>query len=97
MMSANKWKPKTTESWEVRKRRRIEQVCSPKELMLRDLLKATTPQEKRKVIESFNPYHFAFGTTLDPRNPYEENEDESNTCKTNPKNLQGQGENHEQL
>jgi hypothetical protein len=77
MMSASKWKPKKQETWEVRKARRREQVASPKELMLRDLLKATTPQEKRKVIESFSPYHFAFGYELDPRNPYEqENQDE---------------------
>lgn len=77
MMSANKWKPKKTEAWEVRKARRREQVCSPKELMLRDLLMATTPQEKRRVIETFAPHYFIFGTTLDPRNPYEqENQDE---------------------
>jgi hypothetical protein len=64
---------KVTESWEKRKARRREQVCSPKELMLRDLLKATTPEEKRRVIEGFSPYHFAFGYKLDPNNPYEEN------------------------
>ena len=58
---------KTVESWERRKARRREQVCSPKELMLRDFLMAQTPHEKRRVIETFNPHYFVFGETLNPR------------------------------
>ena len=53
--------------WAQRKARRREQVCSPKELMLRDFLRATTAQEKRAVIKTFNPHYFVFGETLDPR------------------------------
>lgn len=63
---------KVTESWEKRKARRREQVCSPKELMLRDLLKATTPQEKRKVIESFNPHYFLLTPDLTKENKHEQ-------------------------
>jgi len=66
----------------------------PEDLMLANLLKAKTPKEKREVIKTFSPYHFAFGTKLNPNNPYKENEDESNTSKTNPANQQGQGETH---
>ena len=40
--------------------------------MLSTFLTAKTPQEKREVIKSFNPYYFTFGETL---NPYKENED----------------------
>lgn len=48
---------------------------TPEDLMLADLLKAKTPKEKREVIKTFSPYHFAFGTKLNPNNPYEENQD----------------------
>jgi hypothetical protein len=46
--------------------------------MLADFLRAPTAREKRKVIESFAPYYFVFGTTLDPRphQPTEENDNE---------------------
>lgn len=61
-------------NWQQRKARKM----SPKDTMLTDFLKATTPSEKRAVITAFAPHYFIFGDTLDPRNPYEqENQDES--------------------
>ena len=39
--------------------------------MLKTILRAKTPQEKREIIKSFNPYYFTFGETL---NPYKERE-----------------------
>ena len=33
-------------------------------------------REKRELIKRHNPYHYIFGIKLDPRNPYEENDDE---------------------
>ena len=43
--------------------------------MLGNFLRAKTAEEKRAVIESFAPHYFVFGNTLNPNNPYEENDD----------------------
>jgi hypothetical protein len=75
--------------WSKRKTKSVRENESMR--MLTELLRAQTPQEKRAVISSFNPYYFVFGETLNPR---KEVEYEDNTCETNPTNLQGQGENH---
>lgn len=73
-----KWKSSIyrTEETTVKKGRRKSVEDQARHNMLRDFLVATTPEEKRKVIESFAPHYFVFGNKLDPRNPYEENEDE---------------------
>ena len=76
-MSTGKWKKPTgiqcTTRWQERQLRK----ASPKDRMLHDFLGSPTPQTKRAIIASFNPYYFIFGNTLDPRNPYEkENQDE---------------------
>ena len=60
-------------NWGKRKARRQ----SPRDTMLTDFLRATTPSEKREVIKNFAPHYFIFGESLDPRNPYELNEGES--------------------
>ena len=61
----------TTENWARRKARR----ASPQDMMLADFLRATTPQAKRQVIKNFAPHYFIFGESLDPRNPYEKEND----------------------
>jgi len=58
-------------NWGKRKARKM----SPQDTMLTDFLKATTPSEKRQVIKNFAPHYFVFGETLDPRNPYEKEND----------------------
>ena len=55
-------------NWAQRKARKM----SPRDTMLTDFLRATTPHEKRAVITAFAPHYFIFGESLDPRNPYEE-------------------------
>jgi hypothetical protein len=75
--------------WVKRKRRNKNEVEALR--MLIELMKASTPSEKRKVVKSHNPYHYIFGTKLNPR---KEELYEDNTSETNPTNLQGQGENH---
>ena len=50
-------------NWGKRKARKM----SPRDTMLTDFLRATTPHEKREVIKTFNPHYFAFGETLNPR------------------------------
>jgi hypothetical protein len=75
--------------WSQRKSKSIREQESMR--MLTEFMKAQTPQQKRAVITSFNPYYFVFGETLNPR---KEDLYEDNTCETNPTNLQGQGENH---
>lgn len=45
---------------------------TPQQNMLRDFLLAKTAEEKRDVIKTFAPYYFVFGTTLNPKSPYEE-------------------------
>ena len=57
-------------NWAKRKARKM----SPQDTMLADFLRATTPSEKREVIKNFAPHYFIFGDTLDPRNPYENQE-----------------------
>jgi hypothetical protein len=66
-----KWKHETYASKQGRKR-----ADEERRAMLANFLRAKTPHEKRQVILSFNPYYFQFGDKLDPRNPYERNEDE---------------------
>lgn len=70
-MSSGKWKKPTgieqTTRWQERQLRK----ASPRDRMLHDFLRAKTPSEKRQVITNFAPHYFIFGTTLDPRNPYE--------------------------
>ena len=34
--------------------------------------KSVTINQKRESVQSFNPYHYIFGTQLSPFNPYEE-------------------------
>ena len=46
----------TKEEWIERKKRIRERV--ERERMLTDVLRAKTPSEKKKVIESFSPYYF---------------------------------------
>ena len=76
-------------------RRMKKMLQTQAESMLGQLKICTDPKQKLELIKSHNPTHYFFGFKLDPRNPYEkENEDESNTSKTNPTDLQGQGENH---
>lgn len=75
--------------WSKRKTKSIRENESMR--MLTEFLNAHTPQQKRAVISSFNPYYFVFGETLNPR---KEDLYEDNTCETNPTNLQRQGENH---
>ena len=57
-------------NWAKRKERKM----SPKDTMLTDFLRATTPHEKREVIKTFNPHYFAFGETLNPRKEIENEE-----------------------
>ena len=57
-------------NWGKRKARRQ----SPRDTMLTDFLRATTPHEKREVIKTFNPHYFAFGETLNPRKEVEHEE-----------------------
>ena len=59
--------------WAQRKRKSVREQQSMR--MLTEFLKAKTPNEKREVIKSFNPYYFVFGDTLDP-NPTKENHDD---------------------
>jgi hypothetical protein len=75
--------------WVKRKRRNKNEVEALR--MLIELMKASTPSEKRKVVKLHNPHHYIFGTKLNPR---KEELYEDNTSETNPTNLQGQGENH---
>ena len=56
--------------WAKRKARKM----SPRDTMLTDFLRATTPHEKREVIKTFNPHYFAFGETLNPRKEVEHEE-----------------------
>jgi hypothetical protein len=51
--------------WSRRKTKSVREQQSTR--MLTELLRAQTPQEKRAVITSFNPYYFVFGETLNPR------------------------------
>ena len=44
--------------------------------MMFALSKAITKQQKRDIIKQKNPNHYIFGIELDPRNPYEVNENE---------------------
>lgn len=44
--------------------------------MMFNLSKAITKQQKRDIIKQSNPTHYIFGSKLDPRNPYEVNENE---------------------
>ena len=62
---------KRSDEWAKRKARRM----SPKDTMLADFLRATTPHEKREVIKNFAPHYFVFGEKLDPKNPYEKEND----------------------
>jgi len=75
-MSSGKWNKPTgieqTTRWKERQLRK----ASPRDRMLHDFLLAKTPTEKRRVIESFAPHYFVFGTKLDP-NPTKETEDET--------------------
>ena len=75
-MSTGKWKKPTgvtqTTRWQERQLRK----ASPRDRMLYDMVQAPTPQAKRDIIKTFNPYFFMFGESLDPRNPYEENANE---------------------
>ena len=57
-------------NWAQRKARKM----SPRDTMLTDFLRATTPHEKREVIKTFNPHYFAFGETLNPRKEVEHEE-----------------------
>jgi len=72
-MSTGKWKKPTgiqqTTRWQERQARK----SSPRDRMLQDFLNASTPTEKRRVIEAFAPHYFVFGTELNPTNPYKEN------------------------
>lgn len=70
-----KWIPPTPLDNTKRGRKRADEI---KRRMLTDFLNAKTPHDKREVIKSFNPYYFQFGNKLDPRNPYERNDIESN-------------------
>lgn len=76
-MSTGKWKKPTGIEQTTRYKERQLRKASPRERMLHDFLKAKTLTEKRDIIKSFTPYHFAFGYKLDPNNPYEEKHDES--------------------
>lgn len=49
-----------TGEWAERKRKSVREIQSMK--MLNDFLNAQTPQDKRRVIESFNPYYFLLTT-----------------------------------
>lgn len=75
-MSTGKWKKPTGIEQHTRWKERQLRKASPRDRMLHDFLMARTPTEKRRVIESFAPHYFVFGTTLNPNNPYKENEDE---------------------
>lgn len=44
--------------------------------MMFALSKAITASQKREIIELVNPNYYLFGNKLDPRNPYEVNENE---------------------
>ena len=44
--------------------------------MMFALSKAVTKQQKRDIVKESNPYHYIFGIKLDPKNPYEETENE---------------------
>jgi ribosomal protein L32 len=60
--------------------RRIKKLLQTQaESMLGQMKVCTTPKAKRELIKSHNPNHYIFGIRLDPRNPYEENEDEHRT------------------
>jgi hypothetical protein len=74
-MSANKWVKGTHPT--TREMQRRLRKTTPRDTMLADFLRATTPNEKRQVIKNFAPHYFVFGEKLDPRNPYERNEYES--------------------
>lgn len=78
----SKWKEFTPEqkkmyseqNVEMKRNKRIAKLKDEQaRAMLSTFLSAKTPQEKREVIKSFNPYYFTFGETL---NPYKEIEDE---------------------
>lgn len=49
-----------TGEWAERKRKSIREIQSMQ--MLNDFLNAQTPQDKRRVIESFNPHYFVLTT-----------------------------------
>jgi thymidylate synthase len=51
--------------WSARKRRNRNELEALR--MLVELMKADTPKEKRKVIKTYNPYHYIFGNKLNPR------------------------------
>ena len=74
-MSTGKWKKPTGLEQRSRWKDRQIRKASPRDRMLRDFLNARTPAEKRRVIESFAPHYFIFGTQLNPNNPYKENDD----------------------
>ena len=75
-MSTGKWKKPTGIEQQSRWKDRQLRKASPRDRMLRDFLNAGTPQEKRKVIESFAPHYFVFGTKLNPNPNYNQPSEE---------------------
>lgn len=62
--------------WATLKRNHRKKKPDPRDTMLADFLRAKTPHEKREVIRTFTPHYFVFGETLNPNDPYKENDHE---------------------
>lgn len=57
-------------------RSKNQRMKAEKESMLGQIVVCSGMREKRALVKKFNPHFYIFGTSLDPRNPYEEKENE---------------------